>query len=264
MVKEKSKDGGSNDLKADWKDPKELQAFCEFCAVQVIDMIEQLGTMGKAVPHLQIKNKWDHLKKGWKQYNECFDDDTGLGYDAGTRMLEANEEWWTRKITACPNAKTFKNKPLPNRDILNIMFRGIVVMGKNAFYTNGSVVTKGKGLATSVHLFKPICKKSRKKRLVVQEMSDSLKSISNVTVESRSVSTRIDISSTTTTQVKALLDIVLSLPEVHLGHYLHLFSTFYFIEKERVRHMFAALGDDKDVRLKWLERECQRHPEFHF
>ena len=55
--------------------------------------------MGKAVPHLQIKNKWDHLKKGWKQYNECFDDDTGLGYDARTRMLEANEEWWTRKIT---------------------------------------------------------------------------------------------------------------------------------------------------------------------
>ena len=37
MVKEKSKNGGSNDPKADWKDPKELQAFCEFCAVQVID-----------------------------------------------------------------------------------------------------------------------------------------------------------------------------------------------------------------------------------
>ena len=37
MVKEKSKDSGSNDPRADWKDPKELQAFCEFCAVQVID-----------------------------------------------------------------------------------------------------------------------------------------------------------------------------------------------------------------------------------
>ena len=110
MVKEKLKDGGSNDLKADWKDPKELQAFCEFYAVQVKDnkrkiwfftktgvdaVIEQLGAMGRVVTHLQIKNKWDHLKKGWKQYNECFDDDTGLGYDAGTGMLEASEEWWT-------------------------------------------------------------------------------------------------------------------------------------------------------------------------
>ena len=111
----------------------------------------------------------------------------------------------------------------------------------------GLVVTKGKGLTTSVHLFKPICKKSRKKHLVVQKMFDSLKSISNVTVESRSVSTRMDIASTATTQVKALLDMVLCLPEVHSGHYLHLFSTFYFMEKERGRHMFAALGNDKDV-----------------
>ena len=61
-------------------------------------VIEQLGAMGKVVTHLQIKNKWDHLKKGWKQYNECFDNDTRLGYDAGTRMFEASDEWWTRKI----------------------------------------------------------------------------------------------------------------------------------------------------------------------
>ena len=38
------------------------------------------------------------------------------------------------------------------------------------------VVSKGKGLTTSVHLFKPMCKKSRKKCSVAQEMSDSLKS----------------------------------------------------------------------------------------
>uniref|UniRef100_A0A7N2L481 Myb/SANT-like domain-containing protein n=1 Tax=Quercus lobata TaxID=97700 RepID=A0A7N2L481_QUELO len=163
MVKEKSKDGGSNDPRADWKDLKELQAFCEFCAVQVIDdkrkggfltktgvdaVIEQLGAKGKVVTHLQIKNKWDLLKKGWKQYNECFDNDTGLGYDAGTGMLEASEEWLTRKIAACPNAKTFKNKPLPNHDFLNIMFRGTVATGKNAFCMSGQIpkeTTEGSG-----------------------------------------------------------------------------------------------------------------------
>ena len=36
MVKGKSKHGG-NDLRANWKEPKELQAFCEFCAIQVLD-----------------------------------------------------------------------------------------------------------------------------------------------------------------------------------------------------------------------------------
>ena len=95
-------------------------------------------------------------------------------------------------------------------------------------------------------------------------MSDSLKSISNVIVESRSVSTRMNIASTATTQIKAILDMVLSLPGVYSSHYLHLFSTLYFIEKERGRHMFAALGDNKDVQLKWPEKEYQKHPEFHF
>ena len=63
----------------------------------------------------------------------------------------------------------------------------------------GPAMTKGKGLATNVHLYKPICKKSRKKRLVAQEMSDFLKSISDVIVESRSISTRIPFASITTT-----------------------------------------------------------------
>ncbi|XP_050263940.1 uncharacterized protein LOC126708177 [Quercus robur] len=304
MVKEKSKDGGSNDSRVDWKDPKELQVFFEFCVVQVINgkrkggfftktwvnaVIEQLGAMGKV-------------------YNEFFDNETGLGYDAGTGMLKASDEWWTRKIAACPNAKTFKNKCLSNHDFMNIMFGGTVATRKNAFYTSGQIpiastegsgdsanstefvdpqcepfvnvnamevegpsssrvrlaVTKGKGLATSVHLFKPICKKSGKKRSVAQEMSVSLKSISDVIVESRSVSTCTPFASTATTQVKAILDMVLSLPGVHSGHYLHLFSTLYFMRKEQGRHMFAALRDDKDVQLKWLEEEYQRHPEFHF
>ncbi|XP_050254993.1 uncharacterized protein LOC126700858 [Quercus robur] len=159
--------------------------------------------MGKVVTPLQIKNKWDHLKKGWRDYNQCFDNETGLGYDLGTRMLEALDEWWTQKIVACPLAKTFKNKGLSNRDYLNIMYGGTVATGKNAFCTScqlpketteGSVdsadstefvdpqcepfvnvdamevdspslsraepaVSKGKGLATSVHLYKPMYKK---------------------------------------------------------------------------------------------------------
>ena len=95
-------------------------------------------------------------------------------------------------------------------------------------------------------------------------MFDSLKSISDVIVESRSVSIHMDIASTATSQVKATLDMVLSLPVVHSGHYLHLFSTLYFMEKEQGRHMFVAFDDDKDIQLKWLEKEYQRHPEFHF
>ncbi|XP_050254184.1 uncharacterized protein LOC126700182 [Quercus robur] len=214
----------------------------------------------------------DHLKKGWRDYNQCFDNETGLGYDAGTGMLEVPDEWWTRKIAACPLAKTFKNKGLPNRDYLNIMYGGTVAMGKNAFCTSGQLpkeTTEGSGdSADSIEFVDPQCEPFvNVDAMEVEGPSLSRAepaSISNVIVESRSGSTRKDIASIATTQVKAILDMVLSLPGVYSGHYLHLFSTIYFMEKEWGRHMFPALGDDKDIQLKWLEKEYQRHPEFHF
>ena len=61
-------------------------------------MIRQLGEMGKVVTWLQIKNKWDHLRKRWKNYNKCLEKETGLGYDPGTGMFDAPDEWWNQKI----------------------------------------------------------------------------------------------------------------------------------------------------------------------
>ena len=84
-------------------------------------------------------------------------------------------------------------------------------------------------------------------------MSYSLKSISDVIVESRSISTHTSFASTATTEIKAILDMVLSLPRVQSGDRLHLFSTLFFMEKVEGRHIFAALGDNKDVQLKWLK-----------
>ena len=74
MGKGKSKDSG-NDARTDWKEPAELNAFCDLCVVQVLEgkrsggflkkagvdtVIKQLGEMGKLVTHTQFKNKWDH------------------------------------------------------------------------------------------------------------------------------------------------------------------------------------------------------------
>ena len=60
-------------------------------------VIEQLGEMGKVVTHTQYKNKWDHLKKLWKNWKECFGE-IGLGYDPVTGVLKATDEWRTRRI----------------------------------------------------------------------------------------------------------------------------------------------------------------------
>ena len=128
----------------------------------------------------------------------------------------------------------------------------------------GPTVNKGKGLASGVHLFRGICKKPRKKHSVVQEMSDSLKNISDVIVESRSVSTRTPFASTATTEVQATLDMVLSLPRVQSGDRLHLFSTCFFMGNQEGKFMFAALVHQKDVQLKWLVMQYQKNSQYHF
>ena len=61
-------------------------------------MIKHLGEMGKVVTHTQFKNKWDHLRKRWKDYNKCFECETRLGLDPGIGQVNASDEWWTRKI----------------------------------------------------------------------------------------------------------------------------------------------------------------------
>nr|POF14699.1 hypothetical protein CFP56_34183 [Quercus suber] len=170
-------------------------------------VINQLDEMGKVVTHMQFKNKWDHLRKRWKDYNECFERETGLGLDLRIGQLDASDEWWTRKIVV----GNFKKRGMQNKYSMDIMFRDTVVTGKNAFYTSGQIpketiegsgdfadskefvnpqcqpsvnvdpievegtsssrvgplVNKGKGLASGVRFFRPICKKSRKKRSVV-------------------------------------------------------------------------------------------------
>ena len=75
----------------------------------------------------------------------------------------------------------------------------------------GSAMNKGKDLASDVHIFRRICNKPRKKCSVLQEMSNSLNYISDVIVESRSVSTRTPFASTTATEVEAVMDMVLTL-----------------------------------------------------
>ena len=51
--------------------------------------------INKVVSQVQIKNKWDHLRKVWKQ---LFEYKTRLGYDPNTGKIDETNEWWERKI----------------------------------------------------------------------------------------------------------------------------------------------------------------------
>ena len=77
-------------------------------------------------------------------------------------------------------------------------------------------------------------------------MSNSLKNISDVIVESRSVSTRTPFAFTATIEVQAVMDIVLSLPEVQPDDPLHMFSSFFFIGNQNAKHMFVTHSHCKE------------------
>ena len=125
-------------------------------------------------------------------------------------------------------------------------------------------VDKGKGLASDVQLFRGICKKPRKKRSTMQQMSDFLKSMSDVIVESRSVSTHnTPFHTTVANEMQAIMDMVLSLPGVQASDRLHMFSTFFFVNNIDGRNMFVANVQRKKAQLRWLEKQYEMNPQFH-
>lgn len=51
---------------------------------------------GKSFDRIQLKNKWDAMKRDWKLYDRLMRLETGIG---GTRsLIDASSEWWEEKI----------------------------------------------------------------------------------------------------------------------------------------------------------------------
>ena len=71
-------------------------------------------------------------------------------------------------------------------------------------------------------------------------MFDSLKSMTNVIIESKSVS---------------------RLLGVQLGDHLHMFSSIFLIENQNELHMFAANRHDKTFQLMWLQKQYEKRPD---
>ncbi|XLT31500.1 hypothetical protein HN873_062792 [Arachis hypogaea] len=46
---------------------------------------------------IQLKNKWDNLKKEWSAWYKFFGKETGLGWDYIKHTVDAPNEWWERK-----------------------------------------------------------------------------------------------------------------------------------------------------------------------
>lgn len=137
-------------VSASW-DSNEVMLFCDLCIKEI-----QLGNRptthfskdgwknlitgfkertGKAYDRTQMKNKWDHLKKDWKLWQELKHGETGLGWDPEKKTIAASEVWWEEKIKVVPAARKFKHAGIaPDlEEKLNIMFSQVVATGEDSW-----------------------------------------------------------------------------------------------------------------------------------
>ncbi|XP_012478792.2 L10-interacting MYB domain-containing protein-like [Gossypium raimondii] len=94
---------------------------------------------------LQLKTKWDTLKKEWRLWRELLKESTGIGWCPSKKTVDATEEWWAAKIQENPDFKGFKKKGIEPRlnELMWQMFGGIVATGENAWAPSSGVLPSG-------------------------------------------------------------------------------------------------------------------------
>ncbi|XP_028096166.1 L10-interacting MYB domain-containing protein-like [Camellia sinensis] len=105
----------SQSLKAHW-DTKSIEIFVKLCVEQV-KAGHRLGThldrvgweavinkfkiaTGTLYVRLQLKNRWDTLKKEWDLWKNLLRGETGLELDPLTGAIMASDDWWNLKLQA--------------------------------------------------------------------------------------------------------------------------------------------------------------------
>ncbi|KAK8936289.1 hypothetical protein KSP39_PZI013407 [Platanthera zijinensis] len=63
---------------------------------------------GKDYDRLQLKNKWDQLKKEWKLWKDLKKGVTGFGWNPKRKTIDGSDEWWKAKLEELPSAKKFR------------------------------------------------------------------------------------------------------------------------------------------------------------
>lgn len=85
----------------------------------------------------QLKNRWDALRKKYKQWKILNTRATGLERDPVTGCILASGDWWAEQNDEMPGCITFKTSPLEHEDMLRIMFESISGINETSFILAG-------------------------------------------------------------------------------------------------------------------------------
>ncbi|KAL0919636.1 hypothetical protein M5K25_011746 [Dendrobium thyrsiflorum] len=100
---------------------------------------------GKDYDRIQLKNKWDQLKKEWKLWKDLKKGATGFGWNPKRRTLDAPDEWWKKKIQEFPAAKRFRYNGIDPflEEKLDNMFMNMILPGQHAWAPNSGSLPAG-------------------------------------------------------------------------------------------------------------------------
>ncbi|XP_021863590.2 uncharacterized protein [Spinacia oleracea] len=76
----------------------------------------------------QLKNKYNQLRQGWKDFGKLIGE-TGIGYNAVTYQLSAEDDVWKKLYEKHKSAKTFRRKGCKHFDKLCIIFGDTTTTG---------------------------------------------------------------------------------------------------------------------------------------
>ncbi|KAH1047752.1 hypothetical protein J1N35_038536 [Gossypium stocksii] len=133
-------------VKAMW-DKRLTEIFCDICIKEILKgnrpdthstkdgwlkiMTNFEKETGKAFSQRQLKNRWDALKKEWKDWKKLKGEDTGLGWNPIKSIVDALDDWWESRLKVVPEAQKFRTSGIDPEfeGKLDQMFMGIVSTG---------------------------------------------------------------------------------------------------------------------------------------
>ncbi|KAL3844290.1 hypothetical protein ACJIZ3_001693 [Penstemon smallii] len=116
---------GESQVKATW-DTRNTEVFITLCVGEMTagnrpgshfnrigweNLVKKFAAItNRNYTKVQLKNKWDSLKKEWSQWKSLLRGETGLGWNQERGTVDATDEWWIRKIQANPEAAKFRDR----------------------------------------------------------------------------------------------------------------------------------------------------------
>ncbi|VFQ60844.1 unnamed protein product [Cuscuta campestris] len=238
---------------------------------------------GRQYTWLQLKNRWDNLKKEWFAWRSTTENETELGWDNQRMTVDADGGWWERKVMENPDAAKFRERGPILVNEQRMLFSDVVATGNNAYVPaaglmsehmmdevdneqpelNASNVeesnmsqggvpsssvtqpTMGKNPFLPIHLNKKKRKSSGADKIVqcLERMVDSVEGDKGSNSAERY-------------SIQNCLNVLDKMEAVEAGGHLWMFATRLFL-KQVLREVFIGIKND-ELRFKWLEEQMEQ------